>query len=322
MVFEGMEPGGASSKIAAAKSTSIAWSYSRRSALEQCPLSYYFEYYGTKKRTAVAEPRKEQLRFLKGLSNRHLRAGEIAHLVIRTYLNRLREGEEWSLERLIAWARDMLHADLAHSRAYRPDEPLQSGPKAPVLLSEFYYGAVDARRLLEETEERLVVALTNFVGSPKIEPFRVGATHSGAVIEKHFNLKQEHFSIKGMMDLAYPRDGRVVVVDWKTGGAGSTDDVLQLYSYALEAARRFGCRLEDLALYRVGLADDEVYPFVIGERDAARAKVRILQDLEAMAELDPYGREGVAAAFTPCAQRRICAQCKYQQYCPQEEEQP
>lgn len=321
MVFEGMEPGGASSKVATAKPTSITWSYSRRSALEQCPLSYYFEYYGTKKRAAVAEPRKEQLRYLKGLRSRHLRAGEIVHRVIRTYLNRLREGEEWSLERLIVWARDMLHADLAFSRAYRPDEPLPSGPKAPVLLSEFYYGAVDARQLLEETEERLVAALTNFVGSPKIEPFRVGAIHPDAVVEKHFNLKQGRFSIKGMMDLAYPleAEGRVAVVDWKTGGAGSSDDVLQLYSYALEAARRFGCGLADLGLYRVGLADDEVYPFVIGERDAARAKVRIMQDLETMAELDPYGREGVAAAFTPCAQRRICAQCKYQQYCPKEE---
>ncbi len=319
MVFEGMEPGGASSRVAAAKPASIPWSYSRRSLLEQCPLSYYFEYYGSKKRTAEAEPRKERLRFLKGLSNRHLRAGEITHLVIRTYLNRLREGEEWSLERLVSWARDILQADVEFSRAYRPDEPLPSGPKVPILLSEFYYGAGDARHLLEETEERLVAALRNFIGSPRIEPFRVGALHPGAVVEKHFNFKQRRFSVQGMMDLAYPEEGRVVVVDWKTGGVGSPDDVLQLYSYGLEAAARFGCGLSDLALYRVGLADDEVSSFVIGEREAARAKVRILQDLEAMAELDPYGREGMVAAFTPCAQQRICAQCKYQQYCPKEE---
>ncbi len=124
MIFEGMEPNGASSRVAAAKRVSIPWSYSRRNLLQQCPLSYYFEYYGSKKRTAEAEPRKESLRFLKGLSNRHLRTGEITHLVIRTYLNRLREGEEWSLERLVSWARDMLHTDVEFSRAYRPNNPL------------------------------------------------------------------------------------------------------------------------------------------------------------------------------------------------------
>ena len=109
MVFEGMEPGGASSRVAAAKPTSIPWSYSRRNLLQQCPLSYYFEYYGSKKRIAEAEPRKERLRFLKGLSSRHLRTGEITHLVIRTYLNRLREGEEWSLERLVSWVSQREH---------------------------------------------------------------------------------------------------------------------------------------------------------------------------------------------------------------------
>lgn len=56
--------------------------------MEQCPLRYYFEYYGSHLRMARDEPRKERLRFLKSLSNRHLRTGTIVHLIIRTYFKR------------------------------------------------------------------------------------------------------------------------------------------------------------------------------------------------------------------------------------------
>ena len=302
-----------------AKSGSIAWSHSRRDVLAQCPLRYYFDYYGSNSRVALSEPRKEQLRFLKKLSNRHMRAGDIAHFVIRAYLKRLRGGEEWSLDRVVGWAREVFRRDLEFSRDYRRGTPLSGELKAPALLSEFYYGVADAEERWAESEERLVAALTNFVRSPKIEPFRRGGGRPDALVETRINLKPGGSTITGVMDLAYPDDGRVVVADWKTGGAGGGEDgVLQLYAYALEATRAFGCDLTDLALYRVGLADDEVAAFTIGEREARRARARISQDLETMEELDAYGREAVAGAFTPCGQRRVCSMCRYQEFCPKE----
>ncbi len=305
--------------FAPAKPASIAWSHSRRVVLEQCPLRYYFEYYGSNSRVAKTEPRKARLRFLKGLSNRHLRAGEIAHFVIRTYLKRLREGEEWSVDRAVGWAREVFRADLEFSRGYRRGTPLPGELKAPALLSEFYYGVPDAEGLWVESEERLVAALTNFVSSPKIQPFRTAGGSPGALVETRINLKQGRSTIAGVMDLAYPDGGRFVVVDWKTGAAGGGEDgVLQLYAYALEATRTFGCDLSDLALYRVGLADDEVAEIAIGEREAKRAEIRVLQDLETMEGLDRYGREAIAAAFTPCGQRRVCSSCPYQEFCPKE----
>jgi hypothetical protein len=300
------------------KSGSIVWSHSRRDVLAQCPLRYYFDYYGSNSRVALSEPRKEQLRFLKKLSNRHMRAGDIAHFVIRAYLKHLSDGEEWSLDRVVGWAREVFRRDLEFSRQYRRGTPLSGELKEPALLSEFYYGVPEADKLWAESEERLVAALTNFVCSPKIEPFRRGGGRPDALVETRVNLKQERFTITGKMDLAYPDYGRIVVADWKTGGAGGEDGVLQLYAYALEATRRFGCDLADLELYRVGLAHDEITAFTIGEREAKRARARVLQDLETMEELDAYGREAVAGAFTPCGQRRVCSMCRYQEFCPKE----
>ncbi|MFQ5754210.1 MAG: PD-(D/E)XK nuclease family protein, partial [bacterium] len=81
------------------------WSYSRREVLEQCPRKYYYHYYGSSSRTAETERDKEALKFLKKLSNRHMRIGKIFHLIIRTYFTKLIEGETWELDRLLSWAK-------------------------------------------------------------------------------------------------------------------------------------------------------------------------------------------------------------------------
>ena len=66
----------------------VEWSYSRRSTLNQCARKYYFEYYGSNKYTAVREPLKEQLHFLKQLQNRYERTGFILHLMISQYFKK------------------------------------------------------------------------------------------------------------------------------------------------------------------------------------------------------------------------------------------
>lgn len=284
--------------------------------MEQCPLRYYFEHYGSILRMAQAEPRKERLRFLKELSNRHLRGGMILHLVIRTYFKRLQRGEEWSSDRAIGWAREIYRGDLEFSRGYRRGDELPRDTKAPALLMEFYFGFPDAEVLWAESEARLVGALTNFFASPEIEPYRIGGAIPGALVEKSLGIKRRGFSAAAKPDLAYTYGDRIAVIDWKMGGAGAGDDGLQLYTYAMAASQHLGRDLEDIDLYRVGLADDEVSTFVMGAREAARAEALILQDLEAMGALDGYGREGVAEAFTPCAKLRICALCPYQEFCP------
>jgi hypothetical protein len=292
------------------------WSYSRRSTLEQCPLRYYFQHYGSILRLAKAEPRKERLRFLKKLSNRHLRAGIILHLVIRTYFERLQRGEEWSLERAIRWAREIHRGDLEFSHGYQCGDELPRGPKAPALLMEFYFGLPDAEVLWAESEARLVAALTNFFASPKIEPYRMGGGTPGALVERSLGIRRRGFSAAAKPDLAYTDGDRIAVVDWKMGQAGGDDDGLQLYTYAMGTSQHLGRDLEDVDLYRVGLAADEVTAFAMGAREAARAEAIILQDLEAMDALDGYGREGVAEAFTPCGKPRVCALCPYQEFCP------
>ena len=296
----------------------MEWSYTRRATLERCLRWYYYQYYGANARTAKTEPYKETLRFLKTLRNRPLRTGEIVHLIVRTYLTRLQQGEVWSLERLLHWAQDISRRDVAYSKQYQRREQMPDGPYPPALLLEFYYGFEDPEALWEASATRLAVALTNFATHPGFAHFHAAGGRAGTLIEKRFSVRENHFSMRGQIDLAYPEDGRVVVADWKVGSSHGSDDSLQLLSYVLGVQQAFPCSPDKVDLYRVHLADNMLLPFVVGDKEMQRARARIIQDVEKMQALDHYGRNAVSQAFTPCGQPRVCALCPFQQICPKE----
>ena len=294
------------------------WSHSRRETLEQCARKYYYQHYGSNQRTAKNDPQKEKLHFLKGLQNRHLRTGSILHLVIRTYLKKLQQGKWWSLGWLLQWARKIYREDIEYSQQYERGSPIPDGDYPPGLLLEFYYGFPDAEFLCAEAEKRLIKALTNFITSQNVVQFREGTGKASALIEKRVHLKAAHFTLRGAIDLAYREKDRVVIVDWKIGSAGSGDDSLQMLAYAWWTKQEFEIPVDRIIPHRVHLADNTVATFNVSEKALTRVEARILQDLEWMRKADNFGRRGLAEAFTPCAQPKVCALCPFQEVCPKE----
>ncbi|MGH9943076.1 MAG: RecB family exonuclease [Pyrinomonadaceae bacterium] len=298
----------------------IEWSHSRREAFERCPLAYYNRYYGASSRAAKDEPNKEVLRFMKSLKSRYERAGNILHFIIKNYFDKAQRGDSSSLDWLRSWARAVFGRDLEHSRRYPQTNGSNTETYPPVLLMEFYYGFPDAEKVCSETEERLLAALSNFYSNPAFAPFRAGGGQSDAMVEKMVKLNGQNFTLTGQVDLAYRSqiDGRIKVVDWKMGVSNSGDDSLQLAFYAMIAVDKYGCSPDNVDVYRVHLGDGHVAPFTIDEKELRRAKARIVQDVERMRAMDAYGRGAMRAAFTPCAQPRVCALCVFQRFCPKE----
>lgn len=294
------------------------WSYSRRGTLEQCARKYYYQHYGSILKKSNSDPQKEKLHFLKKLQNRHLRTGDILHFVISTYLKKLRQGEQWSFDRLLNWARKIYRTDLEYSGQYKHGTPLPDVKYPPTLLLEFYYGWSDAESLGAEAGKRLITALANFMTSENLAQFREGAGKASSLIEESARLKANGFTLSGRIDLVYWINDKVVIVDWKIGSTSSSDDSLQMLAYAWWVKQEFKLPVDHIIPHRVHLADDTVSTFNVSEKALTRVEARILQDLEWMREADNFGKRGLAEAFTPCAQPKVCALCPFQEVCPKE----
>lgn len=294
------------------------WSHSRRQVFEKCQRLYYYHYYGASGRTAKEEPLKERLKFLKGLSSRYMRAGSLMHLAIRCSLKGREGGREWSPSFLVDFAHKKFSEDIEFSKRFRAGNPLPEGSRAPSLLLEFVYAQKDAEKLCRESDERLTTALRNFASNADYQVFRAGVDGGGARIEVASSTRLTDFRVRGQVDLAFSNTGRVTIVDWKMGLGEGGDDSLQLLSYALWAMDTFKCGVNDVDLFKAYLGSGTLAKFRFGTKEIARAKVRIIQDVERMRTVDDFARGGVVEAFSPCGQPRVCALCPYQGICPKE----
>lgn len=294
------------------------WSYSRREVFEKCQRLYYYQYYGASARTAKEDPLKTQLRFLKSMSSRYLRAGDIMHWAISCSLKARAKGREWSPSFLVEFARKKLKEDIAFSRGYKEATPLPEGGTAPALLMEFYYGLADAEQLYQNVGEKLVQALHAFQTTTEYLPFRAGVDSGYSRIESPILVKVQGVTLRGKVDLAFSQNGRFTVVDWKMGKGEGGDDSLQLLFYALWATQMFECQPRYVDLFKAYLGGGSVCRFDFGAKEIVRAKARIAQDVERMRAVDEYGRNGQVGAFTPCGQERVCAGCVFQGVCPKE----
>lgn len=296
------------------------WSYSRRSMLDQCPRAYYYQYYGSRKNAAEQEPRTEELRRLKQLSNRYLLAGDILHLVIGKHLEDLREGGGWSLERMKSWARDLFEKSLAVSRSYEHGDPIPDDYHGPSLLLEYYYSVDNAESLCKDAKERLMTALEHFASGEEMNQLQAGACHENALIEESIHHEASGVTINGTVDLAYPdseeEGGQIHVVDWKLGGKRTGNESLQLLTYGMAVAERFDREVDRCLLHRARLACGEVDSYEMTPQKALQARCRILQDMDRMQMLDEHGRGAEREAFPACQNPKVCALCKFQKFCP------
>lgn len=295
----------------------VSWSHSKRSAKERCLLSYYFTYYGSKKRIALSEPHKERLRFLNDrVQTRHLFAGSILHSVIKTFFKKAQEGDVYSPDRLVDFARFLFDQGLNYSRRYHADDSFLDPRYPPTILKEYLIQQEDADELCLEAEERLLSAVHVFASDPQYAYFRTKGSSPESLVEERLSLDTLPCKVTGMIDLAFEDNGSVTLVDWKLGKTdGLGDDSLQLAVYGLWAVDHFRCHPDRLKVCKVHLSSNDIVYFHAGKEVLHEALLRVLQDAERMAYWDERGRNGVSEAFTPCDQFRVCRSCIYEEVC-------
>jgi hypothetical protein len=241
-------------------------------------------------------------------------AGEILHWFIEQYLKKGVSAQSWA-ERT---ALDRFDRAVRYSRDPVRMARMRDDKYPPPMLVEFYYQDPRADELVSSARQSLQRGIRNFLHETPVVALWESITAGEHWVEKRVSRlpKINGYGIDGQIDLA-GRDPRGVrIVDWKLGVQGGGHDSFQMLIYGLWAEKEFSIEPSSVRVQRVFLGSATVEKEQPLDRPILRAgRARLIQDIELMQDLDPYGREGNEEAFSPCMRESVCRQCCYQQAC-------
>lgn len=290
-------------------------SYSKRELLDTCLRRFFYEYYAASKRLPFYPSRKSLVQKLKELTGVYLLAGERLHWFIEQFLKKGPSSRDWA-ERTCMSGFDLA---VQFSRDPEANEGLRNRAYPPPMLLEFYYGDARAEELAAKARDALCRGIRRFLEHGPVKRVWSEITAGDHYVEQRVSglPKFDEFGIEGQIDLVGRDVDRVRVVDWKLGTIGGSHDSLQMLIYGLWAEKQFQVEPSQVSARRVFLGDGTVEQEQRLDRGMmVVGKARMLQDIELMKELDPYGRSGREEVFSPCRRENVCRQCKYQGVCP------
>jgi PD-(D/E)XK nuclease superfamily len=201
----------------------FSWSVSRHDSFESCRRRYYYSYYAS-----VDDP---EIKRLKKLSALPLWAGSLVHETIEGFLK--------SHDHLPSEIEQQAIVHTAvHGQMLADWKDSEAGSLRFRLFEHEYQVPVEAE------DKKIAVgvvmrSLRNFFTSPTLADAFAAGKQRWLTVEDLVSFDVSGTEVFLRMDLAYRRpDGRVVIVDWKTGRAVGRFNEIQLAGYALYAARQ------------------------------------------------------------------------------------
>jgi CRISPR/Cas system-associated exonuclease Cas4 (RecB family) len=281
----------------------FSWSVSRHDSFQTCRRRYFYSYY--------ASQEDPEIHRLKRLSALPLWAGSVVHETIEGLL-KTRETLP-SPEEQEAIVRAAVHSQMLTE--WRESE---AGSLRFRLFEHEYQTPV------EPEDKKIVVgtvmrSLRNFFKSDVLKEAYAAGRERWLTVEDLVSFEVEGVSVFLRMDLAF-RDlqGRVVIVDWKTGRSEGRFNEVQLAGYALYAARQgwvsaaeeIRTELAYLALPRYVRRNvdsrklDHARAFI--QKSAGNMKALLLDPLVNQARLEDFPMIDRPQACRRCNFRRLC----------------
>jgi hypothetical protein len=294
----------------------FSWSVSRDRLMRTCARAYYYHYYGAWGGWEPgAPPAARELYVLRHLSTRHQWVGSMVHQVLEAVLVGLRERRPMRREEAGERLTNLMRFRWRRSRAgaYR------EAPKLGGLL-EHEYGVpvrdADWRALHDGAQRALAAAYTLGI----FERLAAIGREDWLGVERLDSFELDGVPVYAVPDVAFREGGRVVIVDWKTGGEDDVDALgvrFQLLCYGLYARARLGATPEGL---RVGAALLGAPSYQEGgvagaELDAALGRIRASM-LEMRSRLaDRAADVAREEEFPRTTDERRCAACPFRRPC-------
>jgi len=299
----------------------FSWSKSRHERFVECRRAYFYTYYGSWGGwSAPAGSEVRELYVLKKLSSRWQWAGSVVHDALKQVLTRARAtGELKPLEEVLESTRRRARAQFAVSR----EKSYWREASRIVGLTEHEY----AEPVKDEDWKRLYEAVIDgslraFYASETLEEIRRTPRDRWLTVDELDSWYFEGTKIWAAVDFAYrDRDGRVHLLDWKTGKERGADH-LQVGTYALYARQKWDAppdgvvgglvylvQADGAAAERVDVVADE--PTLAACRETMRGSIAAMKGTLQ----DPTRNAALLAAFPQIESREACRRCPFRRPC-------
>jgi hypothetical protein len=293
----------------------FSWSATRHDTFATCRRRYYYSYY--------ASLDDEEIRRLKKLSALPLWAGSVVHDTIESFLrtnDTLPPAEEQE-----ALIRSVVHSgmvtDWRESEAGLPpvDGPPHGGGSLPFRLFEHEYGIP-----VEPEDKRIAVnivmrSLKHFFRTETLRHALAVGRASWLALEDLVSFHVGDVEVFLRMDLAYrDREGRVVIVDWKTGRGEGRFNEVQVAGYALYATEKgWVGDPEEISTELSYLVIPKTVRRPVTKKMIEHARsfiARSARDMKALL-LDPVQNTARIEDFPMIDRPQICRRCNFRRLC-------
>jgi PD-(D/E)XK nuclease superfamily len=292
----------------------FSWSRSRDNSFQECRRRYFYHYYGAWGGWDVAAPEEiRRLYILKQLASRQMWAGRVVHDAIEMALHAFAGGREMPIEPFIADVIERMRGEWRSSKAAR----YRDNPKTLALFEHEY--AVDLKPEVWQALSRSVtVCLRNFFRLPLVATIRKTSPEHWSI--EHWS---KVFQFEGTPVWMAPdfgfwnEDGRLALVDWKTGGSTPDGAAFQLGCYALYAAEVLGVPPAKVDPFEANLREPEVTQLTWSDERLAAIKEQLRLSVRSMKAylVDPAANVAAIADFEKAEDLRICKWCNFRAVC-------
>jgi hypothetical protein len=250
---------------------------------------------------------------LKQLASRQMWAGRIVHDAIEMALHIYREGREVPAEPFIADVVERMRGEWRSSR----DGRYHATPKTLALFEHEY--AVELKPEVWQALSRHVQScLRNFFHLPLLASVRRTAPEHWSI--EHWS---KVFNFEGTPVWIAPDfgfwtvEGRLALVDWKTGAADIEATSFQLGCYALYAREMLGVEPARVDLLQVNLREPEVTPLTWDDGRLEEIRQQLRLSIRAMRAYLADADANVARLdnFEKTEELRICRWCNFKKVC-------
>lgn len=294
----------------------FSWSKSRDEIFKECERKYYYNHYafwgGWDKDT---DSRTREIYILKNLQGIYMWMGERVHGAIEESLKIAREESHLPLkDKIISQMSDEMRRDYSQSQKglYRRNPKQYHG-----FFEHEYKKAVDKAKW-QQLHNNAVECITNYYTCPILaEAMEVGPGY-WMPIENMASFELFKTKIHVKVDFAYRKNGRLIIVDWKTGKPDEKDMTVQLGCYAIYATKKWAVKAKRIDALVYSLLSKEHKEIDMIEGRITEAEHRILTSIDAMKKKLVGERENIPLPekeFSQAANNKSCNYCNFQKVC-------